>query len=435
MERPEIYRERRERLMEWMGTGVAIFHSGSVLHMHSGSEHKFRPINDFYYLTGFHEPDSICILTPEHEERPYVLFVPPRDPEKETWNGIRAGVDGALNDYHADAAYPQDQLDEELPKLLEKADKIFHVLGQNPGFDERILKLYQHFAAKRASCGEGPNVLIDPREILNEMRLTKDVYELECLRRATSISGEGHITAMQQMRPGLYEYEVQAIVEHAFQIRGATEIAFPTIIGSGNNTTILHYNTNSRKIEDGDLVLIDAGAEYRCYAGDITRTMPANGRFTPEQRAIYQIVLDANLAAIGEIAPGKPVDSFHKRAIEVIVDGLITLGILEGERDKIIEEGAYKKFYMHGTGHWLGMAVHDVGKKKNKGETCEFAPNMVTTVEPGIYIARDAEGVASGYLGIGVRIEDNVLVTETGCEVLTQSVPKAIADIETLMHN
>lgn len=433
MEHAAIYRERRERFMAQIPGGVAIFHSGAVLHTHSGSEHKYRPSNDFYYLTGFSEPDSVCVLLPDHEERRYVLFVPDRDPEKETWNGVRAGVDGATKEYHADAAFPNNQISEELPKLSEDADRIFYILGQDDVLDQRVLDLYRQSSGRRATSGKGPNVLADPREMLYEMRLTKDEHEIGCLRRAAQISADGHIAAMKMVKPGMYEHEVQATVEYAFRQHGAAP-AFPTICGSANNATILHYTTNDRQIQDGDLVLIDAGADYQCYAGDITRTMPANGRFTDEQRAIYEIVLAANLAALEEIAPVKSVERFHERATEVIVDGLVDLGLLEGERDKIIEEGDHKKFYMHGTGHWLGMAVHDVGKKKHQGEACEFATNMLTTVEPGIYIADGEEGVDPKYWGIGVRIEDDVLVTEEGCEVLTAAVPKTVEAIEALMR-
>jgi Xaa-Pro aminopeptidase len=395
-------------------------------------EHEYRQDTDLYYLTGFEEPSAVAVFAPDHPEHRFVLFVRPKDREREVWTGWRAGEEGAKRDYGADAAFTIDKFDEELPKLVGKAEKIYYRFS-DPVFDERVVAFMRRSQRERQRNGSGPTSIIDPAEMLHEMRLVKTEDELELLRRAVDISCEGHMAALRALRPAMYEYEIEAVLRYVFRKNGSPRQGYPAIVASGPNATVLHYTTNNRRIEDGDLLLIDAGTEFGYYTGDITRTYPAGGSFTQDQAAIYQIVLDAQLAAIEAVRPGATFIEPHDRAVRVLTEGLVRLGLLKGEIEKLIEDGEYKKFYMHRTSHWLGMDVHDAGPYKVGDEWRKLEPGMVLTVEPGLYIAEDIEDVDPRYRGIGVRIEDDVLVTGNGNEVLSARVPKSIEEIEGLM--
>jgi Xaa-Pro aminopeptidase len=433
------YRQRREQLMTKIGNGTAIFRSAPTAVMHNDVEYVYRQDSDFFYLTGFNEPEAVAVLAPHHEEHRFVLFVQPKDLEKETWTGYRCGVEAAKTDYGADEAYSIDELDEKLPQYLIKAERIYYHLGRDRNFNNVILSHWQRLMAGYQKRGTGPIALEDTRPILHPMRLVKSDTELEIMRKAAAISAQAHNRAREFARPGRYEYEVQAEIEHTFRQEGGIGPAYPSIVASGANSCILHYIENNCQIQNNQLLLIDAGCSYGYYNGDITRTFPVGGKFTPEQKAIYEIVLEAQLKAIEEVKPGKPYNEFHDMAVCVIVQGLLDLGLLRGDLEEIIKEEKYKPFYMHRTGHWLGLDVHDVGVYKHNEETWQtLQPGHVLTVEPGIYISpqiKPVEGqpeVPENWRGIGVRIEDDVLVTASGNEILTAAVPKLIEDLESL---
>jgi Xaa-Pro aminopeptidase len=431
----ERTKQRREEFMRRIRGAVAILPAAPTAIRNADVEHEYRQDTDFYYLTGFEEPNAVAVLTPDHAEHRFVLFVQPKDREREVWTGWRAGEEGAKRDYGADAAFTLDKLDEELPKLAAKADRIYYRFGSDPTFDERLIGFMRRFQRQRQREGTGPTSVIDPAELLHEMRLIKTEDDLSSLRRAVNITCKGHLAAIRALRPGVHEYEIEAIIRYVFRKNGSPRSGYPPIVASGANATVLHYTVNNRRIEIGDLVLIDAGAEFGYYTGDVTRTLPAGGRYNEVQATLYQLVLDAQLEAISAIGPGETFIEPHNRAVRVLTEGLLRLGLLEGDIDKLIEENAIKKFYMHRTSHWLGMDVHDAGPYKVADEWRRLAPGMVMTVEPGLYIAGDAEGVDPRYRGIGIRIEDDVLVTETGNEVLSARVPKTIADIEGAMKS
>ena len=425
--------ERREEFMKRISRGAAIFPAAPTAIRNNDVEHEYRQDTDFYYLTGFEEPNAVAVLVPDHPEHRFTLFVQPKDREREVWTGWRAGEEGAKRDYGADAAFTIDKLDEELPKLVGKADRIYYRFGSDPTFDGRLVGWIRHFQRERQRNGVGPTSVIDPAELLHEMRLIKTGDDLETLRRAVDISCDGHIAALRALRPGMQEYEIEAVLRYVFRKQGSPRHGYAPIVAAGANATVLHYTTNNRRIKDGDLLLIDAGAEFGYFTGDVTRTFPANGNFTEAQAEVYNIVLDAQIEAIRAVQPGATFIEPHDRAVRVLVEGLLKLGLLEGETDKIIEEGTYKKFYMHRTSHWLGMDVHDAGPYKVADEWRRLEPGMVLTIEPGLYIAEDLEGIPPRYSGIGVRIEDDVLVTEGGNEVLSARVPKTIEEIEGVM--
>lgn len=428
---------RRARLEQFMksmdGDGVAILFGGSEVIRNADQHFEFRQDADFHFLTGFDEPDSVAVLTPSSPDHRYTLFVRPRKREEEIWTGVRSGIDGAVKDFGADAAFDIAQLDDELPKLLEGHTKLYYRLGHREAADHRIISILNRLKSHIRSGAEWPSTIVDPGAILHEMRLRKDDADMASLREATRISAEGHIAAMRACRPGMYEYELEAIVEFVFHRQGAPSPAYPSIVGAGFNSTILHYNTNRDQIKDGDLVLIDAGAEYNLLSGDITRTFPANGKFTKAQQAVYEVVLAAQKEVIDMVKPGVGFMELHDRAVEVISEGLIELGLLSGNLAEVIEKGDYKQFFMHRTGHWLGMDVHDVGRYRLGEEWRKLESGMVFTVEPGVYIAEGHEGVPSEFYNIGVRIEDDVHVTKDGVEVLTAAAPKEIGDIEATM--
>ena len=415
-----MYSDRRKRFMEKMNGGVAIFRTPMEIR-----DKKYLPDKDFYYLTGFDEPNAVCLLAPTHKEHQFVLFVRPKDEKQERWYGGRAGVEGSKQQFGVDEAYPIDKLDENLPKYLNGIDKIYYRMGSDEAFNQKIVSLMKRYR---------PHTLIDTGKILHEMRLFKSTDELNLIRKAAEITGMAHCEAMKAVKPGMYEYELEALIDYTFRKNGAVGPAFPSIVGVGSNATILHYTANNCQIQDNALVLIDAAAEYQYYSADVTRTFPANGKFSDIQKSIYNIVLEAQLAAIEIVKPGNRLDDFHNKAVRVITEGLVKLELLSGDIDELIESEKYKKFYMHRTGHWLGMEAHDVGRNKIDGESRIVEPDMVLTVEPGIYISRDTEDVPPEYWDIGVRIEDDVLVTENGNEVLTAGIPKTIEEIERFMR-
>ncbi|WP_413166545.1 aminopeptidase P N-terminal domain-containing protein [Capilliphycus salinus ALCB114379] len=429
------YQQRRQQLMEKIGNGTAIFRSAPMAVMHNDVEYAFRQESDFFYLTGFNEPNAVAVLAPHHEEHKFVLFVQPKDLEKETWTGYRTGVEKAKEVYGADEAYSIAELDEKLPKYLQKADRIFYRLGHDEAFNNKVLKHWQRLMRVYPKHGTGPIAIQDAGTILHSMRLIKSETELELMRKAADISVKAHNHARNFAQPGRYEYEIQAEMEHIFGLNGGTP-AYPSIIASGQNACILHYIENNRQLQEGDLLLIDAGSSYNYYNADITRTFPVSGKFTPEQKTIYEIVLKAQLAAIEQVKPGNPYKNVHDAAVRVIVEGLMDLGLLAGDIEEIIKEEKYKPFYMHRTGHWLGLDVHDVGVYQWGENPQALQPGQVLTVEPGIYISpqiKPVEGqpeVDERWRGIGVRIEDDVLVTSGGYDVLTAGVPKSVEEME-----
>ncbi len=431
------FQHRRQQVMEKIGNGTAIFRSAPMVVMHNDVEYTYRQDSDFFYLTGFNEPEAVAVLAPHHPEHQFILFVQPKDPEKETWTGYLHGVEGAKEIFAADEAYSIEELDEKLPQYLEKADRIYYHLGRDKTFNTNVLKHWQKLIATFPRRGTGPTALEDTNFILHPLRLLKTAAELDNIRQATAISAQAHNRAREFTKVGHYEYQIQAEIEHTFRLEGGMGPAYPSIVASGANACILHYINNNRQVQENELLLIDAGCAYNYYNGDITRTFPVNGKFTPEQKIIYEIVLEAQLKAIEVVKTGNPYNLFHDTAVRTIVEGLVDLGLLVGNIDEIIKEEKYKPFYMHRTGHWLGLDVHDAGGYKVNEETWQtLQPGHVLTVEPGIYISPDikpAEGqpeVPEKWRGIGIRIEDDVLVTATGNEVLTATVPKKVEDIE-----
>ena len=431
------FQQRRQQVMEKIGHGTAIFRSAPMAVMHNDVEYTYRQDSDFFYLTGFNEPDAVAILAPHHPEHQFILFVQPKDPEKETWTGYLHGVEGAKEIFGADEAYSIQELEEKLPQYLEKAERIYYHLGRDKTFNTNVLNHWQKLIATFPRRGTGPTALEDTNFILHPLRLLKTAAELDNIRQATAISAQAHNRAREFTKVGHYEYQIQAEIEHTFRLEGGMGPAYPSIVASGANACILHYINNDRQVQENELLLIDAGCAYNYYNGDITRTFPVNGKFTPEQKIIYEIVLEAQLKAIEVVKTGNPYNLFHDTAVRTIVEGLVDLGLLVGPIDEIIKEEKYKPFYMHRTGHWLGLDVHDAGGYKVNEETWQtLQPGHVLTVEPGIYISPDikpAEGqpeVPEKWRGIGIRIEDDVLVTATGNEVLTATVPKKVEDIE-----
>ena len=428
-----MHENRRKTFMEKIAGGVAIFPSALPAMRTHSTEYRYRQDANFYYLTGFEEPEAVCVIAPDHPEHQYVLFVRPRAPEQEVWTGKRAGVEGAKERFGADEAYPIEEFDQRISEYIGTSEQLYYGFGTDESFNQKIIELLKGYRRHRLREGTGPTTLIDPTDSLAEMRLVKDETELKRIRKAVDLSVEAHIVAMQTVRPGMYEYELESLIDSIYRKNGGTGPAFLTIVAKGENATTLHYTTNDCQIEDGDLILIDAGCEYQYYCGDITRTFPANGKFTDAQRAIYQSVLDAQCEIIESIRPGVSIGDPAQKAVEMLTEAMLELGLLVGEKEQIIEEQEYRKFYMHSVGHMLGVEVHDVAKTREGEEYKTFQPGMVMTVEPGLYIDPDSEDVPAEFLGSGVRIEDNILVTESGCEVLTAAVPKTIDEIEKLM--
>ncbi len=430
------YPKRRKRLMDMMGNeSIAIIPTAPVRIRNRDVEYPFRPDSDFYYLTGYSEPEAVAVLVPDRHHGEYILFCRENDPVMETWNGQRAGLDGAREIYGADDAFPIEDLDEILPSLLEDRERIFYTMGSDAKFDERVLKWVNEVRSRIRTGVNAPDEFISLTHILHDMRLYKSRSEIAAMRKAAKITAAAHKRAMRACKPGLMEYQIEAELIYEFTQRGARASAYPSIVGSGANSCILHYTENSSILQDGDLLLIDAGSEYDGYASDITRTFPVNGKYSDAQRDVYEIVLEAQLAAIEQVQPGNHWNDPHQAAVRVITEGLVNLGILKGKARQLIKDQEYTKYYMHRTGHWIGMDVHDVGDYKLDGDWRMLEPGMVMTIEPGLYFPANSKGLAKKWWNIGIRIEDDVLVTKEGHEVLSKDVPKTVAEIEILMSN
>ena len=428
------FARRRKRLMQMMDKdSVAILPAVPIRMRNRDVEYPYRPDSDFFYLTGFPEPEAVMVIVPGRPHGEYILFCRENDPVMETWNGPRAGQDGAIEEYGADDSFPIDDIDDILPGLLENKSRVFYTMGIHKEFDQRLIGWVNRLREQSRAGIHTPGEFVALEHHLHDMRLYKSSYEITRMRKAAKISAKAHIRAMKTCHPGMYEYQIEAELQHQFAIQGARSPAYSSIVGGGKNSCILHYVNNDAVLNDGDILLIDAGAEFECYAADISRSFPVNGVFSKEQRALYQLVLDAQYAAIEQVQPGNHWNQVHEAAVKVLTKGLIKLGLLKGTPAKAIKSEAYKKFYMHRTGHWLGMDVHDVGDYKIDDEWRVLEPGMVLTVEPGLYIA-PMKGVAKKWHNIGIRIEDDVLVTKRGHDILSKDTPKEIDEIEALMQ-
>jgi Xaa-Pro aminopeptidase len=426
----------RPQLAEFMRRmdqkSVAIIPGAREATRSNDTQYRFRQDSDFYYLTGFEEPEAIAVIAPAHEQS-YTLFVRPRDPEREIWDGRRAGVEGAKSEYGADESFPVAEFDQKLQEILDGAQNLYYRLGVNTALDNTIIQEIARMRALNRKPIHPPQTLIDPATIIHEMRVLKTPAELELMQRAADIAAEAHCAAMKEVRSGMKEYEVEALIEQIFRKLGAAAPAYTSIIGAGPNATVLHYINNDGELRDGELLLIDAGAEYKGYASDITRTFPINGRFSKAQREIYDLVLKAQMSCVEMVRPGTTHDELKKHSIEVLTEGMVQLGLLKGNPEELIKEKKYEQFYMHGLGHMLGIDVHDVGRYYFDKESRALEAGVVMTVEPGLYVSPSTKDIPEQYLGIGVRIEDDVLCTANGPRVLTTKVPKQAEEIEALM--
>jgi Xaa-Pro aminopeptidase len=428
-----MFEERRKRVRDAMGPdAIAIFRGASMVSRSRDTEYPFRQDSDFWYLTGFDHPNATALLRTDGGPE-YSLFVEPRNPESETWTGYRPGVEGAREDYGADEAYPEAELLNQLPDIVRRSKRIYHVLGHNSEVDRSITNALEGMRLRSRSVDSPADAIADPRTIVHEMRLHKEPAELEIMRRAAAISREAHEACARLAKGGTYEYELEAVIEYTFRRLGARGPSYTTIVGGGKNATVLHYVTNSEKLQDREMVLVDAGCELEGYASDVTRTYPIGGRFSAAGRAIYDVVLAAERAGIDQCAPGKTLADVHAAAVRTLVEGLVDLELLAGDVDDLIEKETYRRFYMHKTGHWLGLDVHDVGNYGVNGNHRPLEPGMVFTVEPGIYVAADDEEAHAEFRGIGVRIEDDIAITEEGCENLTEAIAKDPEDVEALV--
>jgi Xaa-Pro aminopeptidase len=432
IERKE-YARRRSQLMRIMGgDAICIVPAAPERLRNNDSHYPYRQDSDFHYLTGFPEPDAVLALIPGRVHGEVILFCRERDPEREAWDGPRAGPEGAVNDYGFDDAFPIGDIDDILPGMIEGRSRVYYHFGRDTDFDIKLMAWVNSVRAQVKRGAVAPHECVALGHILHDLRLYKTRNELRLMRKAAKIAAGAHVRAMESVRPGMNEHEIEADLLHEFHRHGA-EPSYEPIVGGGRNGCVLHYRANNAVLNDGDLLLIDAGAEYDCYASDITRTFPVNGRFSPEQRALYDIVLKAQKAAIDEARPGRPFSAYHDAAVRAITSGLIKIGLLKGSLEKNIREHTYRPFYMHKTGHWLGLDVHDVGDYRVDGEFRELEPGMVITVEPGIYISPDMKSVPAKWRSIGIRIEDDVVVTRGEPEVITDSVPSDPDEIEALM--
>ncbi len=426
------FAERRDRLSKLITDGVIVVPAGHLATRNNDVEFEFRQLSPFWYLTGFGEPDAVAVIRPGHE-KPFTMFVLPRDPKMETWTGLRTGVDAVQEKFGADTAFPTTELEKELPKLLAEYEKVYYALGSDKKLDELLI---DQSVKRRRMSPRGDkhlNEIVDPMPVIDQMRLIKSAAEVECLQKAIDITAAGFDIAFKSARPGSFEYEVQAGMEIEFRRAGSPRNGYPSIVASGENACILHYISNRDQMNDGDLLLIDAGAEYDLYSADITRTWPVNGKFTPEQKDVYEVVLAANEAGIEAAKPGEDAMGVHDVALKVLTQGLLDLGALTGELDTLIKDRGFLPYYMHGTSHWLGLDVHDSGVYRTGGRTgpsVKLEPGMALTVEPGLYFGPFAEDAPEGLKGIGIRTEDDVLITEDGNSVLTSAVPKTVDEIE-----
>ena len=432
IDRKEFVR-RRKQLMRIIGEdAICIVPAAPERLRNNDSHYPYRQDSDFHYLSGFPEPEAVLALIPGRAHGEVIMFCRERDPEREAWDGVRAGQEGAVRDYGMDDAFPIGDIDDILPGMIEGRSRVYYHFGRTAEFDVELIGWVNRVRGQVRRGARAPHEFVALGHILHDLRLYKTRNELRVMRRAAKIATDAHVRAMRVVRPGMNEHEVEAELQHTFRRNGAVP-SYEPIVGGGANGCVLHYRANNAVLKDGDLLLIDAGAEYQCYASDITRTFPVNGKFSPEQRALYELVLAAQRTAIAQIRPGRPFGAYHDAAVRVITAGLIKLGLLKGSVDRNIREHTYRRFYMHKTGHWLGLDVHDVGDYRVDGEDRELEPGMVVTVEPGIYIAPDAKGVAAKWRGIGIRIEDDVVVTRAEPEVITAAAPNDPDEIEALM--
>jgi len=430
-----VHAERRQRFLDEMGPGaVAIMLGAKLVTRSADTEFPFRQDSDFWYLTGFGHPHAAVVLRTDGGPR-YTLFVEPRDPAAETWNGYRPGVEGAVAAFGADEAYPRAELLARLPEIVKKAARIYFVLGRDPAVDEKLVSTLDEMRLRSRAGYVPASEIVDPRAILHEMRLRKGEEELAVMRRAAAITAEAHRDAARLARGGRFEYELEAALNYAFRRRGSAGPAYATIVGGGRNATVLHYVTNDKPLRDGELVLVDAGCELEGYASDVTRTYPVGGRFDGAAREVYEVVLEAQRRALEAARPGATLAAIHALAVRALVEGMVSLGLLAGDVDELVAREAYKPWYMHNTSHWLGLDVHDVGAYRVGGEPRPLEPGMVFTIEPGLYVRADDEAAPARLRGIGVRIEDDVLLTAGGCENLTAAIPKAPSDVEAWMRS
>lgn len=425
------FSERRLQLSNKVLDDSAIIVASALVKSRiSDTDYAYRQDSNFYYLSGYEEPDSLILIRPNHDKEKFIIFCRDRDPLREQWDGFRTGQDGAIQEYQADNAYSINSIDQMMPELLAGVKNIYFSMSAPCGVDLKISQWVEDIRKNTRAGAEPPHNLLSLDSILHEMRLIKEDHEMDLMKQAADITTEAHIRAMQAVTPGMYEYQLEAEYLYAFNKNGARSAAYNSIVGGGNNSCILHYVENNAELKDGDLVLVDAGCEYKYYASDVTRTFPVNGKFSPEQKEIYSIVLEAHKQSMEQAKPGNKWNLMHEKSVEVIVEGLLDLGLLKGTKDQVIENGDYSKFYMHRIGHWLGMDVHDVGGYKQDGDWRDLEKGMVMTIEPGIYILDSLEDVDDKWKGIGVRIEDDIVVTESGFEVLTPNVPRTIEEIE-----
>ena len=425
------FSERRLQLSNKVLDDSAIIVASALVKSRiSDTDYAYRQDSNFYYLSGYEEPDSLILIRPNHDKENFIIFCRDRDPLREQWDGFRTGQDGAIQEYQADNAYSINSIDQMMPELLAGVKNIYFSMSAPCGVDLKISQWVEDIRKNTRAGAEPPHNLLSLDSILHEMRLIKEDHEMDLMKQAADITTEAHIRAMQAVTPGMYEYQLEAEYLYAFNKNGARSAAYNSIVGGGNNSCILHYVENNAELKDGDLVLVDAGCEYKYYASDVTRTFPVNGKFSPEQKEIYSIVLEAHKQSMEQAKPGNKWNLMHEKSVEVIVEGLLDLGLLKGTKDQVIENGDYSKFYMHRIGHWLGMDVHDVGGYKQDGDWRDLEKGMVMTIEPGIYILDSLEDVDDKWKGIGVRIEDDIVVTESGFEVLTPNVPRTIEEVE-----
>jgi Xaa-Pro aminopeptidase len=421
---------RRDRITAALGDAVLLLAAAPERVRSNDVTHPYRQDSDFAYVTGFPEPEAVCLLAPGAEPS-YVLFVQPNDPERAIWVGPRVGIDGAVAHFGAGAAYPLADLEKELPRWLGKTERVHLALAREDPLAARLLAAVRRAQAERPRSGRGPVAIHDAGGVLHELRLVKAPDEIATMRQAIAIACEAHRDAMRAARPGMREFEIEALVDYTFRRRGAAGPAYPSIVAGGANATILHYTDNAAPLDAATLLLLDAGAEFAGYCADVTRTFPVGPRFTGAQRDCYEAVLAAQQAAIDAARPGTTLEALHAIAVRVLTERLIGLGLLAGPVDDAIAQETFKRFYMHRTSHWLGRDVHDVGRYRVDDAPRALVPGMVFTVEPGLYVA-PADDVPAAFHGVGIRIEDDVLVTETGCEVLSAAAPKSITDVEAL---
>jgi len=427
----EILQQRRQRLSRLIQSGVAIIPTAPEKIRNRDAHYPYRADSYFHYLTGFNEPEAIVVISGLEGGRS-ILFCREKNEEREIWDGFRFGPEAAKSVFGFDEAYSIESIDQILPELLGDIDQIFTPVGTGDSWDSRIFNWLNTTRQRTREGINAPDRLVDVRSILDEMRLIKDSVEQDTMRAAASISSQAHILAMKMTQPGKFEYEIEAELLYHFKKNGSQYPAYTSIVAGGKNACVLHYIENNSVLNDGELLLIDAGCELDGYASDITRTFPINGKFTGAQKELYGLVLDAQLAAIDQTRPGNSWDAPHEAAVRVLAQGFIDLKLCHGSLDQVLETRDYFKFYMHRTGHWLGKDVHDVGNYKINGGWRQLAPGMVLTVEPGCYI-RESEEIPKEFWNIGIRIEDDALVTETGCEIITADTPKSVNDIEALM--